>query len=119
MAFTEHQVREFAEAWKRRMAAQRGRVDPRREALLGKLDAAAALVRQAGAQRVWLIGSLAWGLFDKYSDVDLVVLGLPAAAELDARRAVEALLDCRVDLLPLELLDVDFAQRVIGQGRKL
>jgi len=61
------------------------------------------LVRDWGARRVVLFGSLATGGFRASSDIDLVVEGLAPATFFHACAAVDRLAgDLLVDLVPLE-----------------
>ncbi len=119
MPYTDEDVRIFAEAWKRRMAESRAGVEARRRRLEERLPRAAELLRALGAERVWLVGSLAWGLFDERSDVDLAVRGLPAERDVESLDAVEKLLGARVDLIRVETVDAAFARRIEQEGHPL
>ena len=57
------------------------------------------ILRRYGATRGWLFGSIAAGLCHARSDVDLLVLGVPAAAYWAPRHDLEQALDRPVDLL--------------------
>lgn len=70
-------------------------------------------------RRAWLVGSLAWGGFDLGSDVDLVVEGLAEADAAALWDHLSAELGARVDLLRLESLPSDFANRVKREGEPL
>lgn len=112
-----------AEAVARRLRAEaRARDDEalrRAEGLLGRMGDAAALLRAAGAGRVWLFGSLAEGRPRPESDVDLAVEGLPGAAFFEALAALMTLFGTRVDLVRLEEAPDSLRERVLALGRPL
>ena len=56
------------------------------------------LLEAAGAHRVWLFGTLAWGGFHEASDVDVAVEGLDADAQAEAWLDAERLLGVPVDV---------------------
>jgi predicted nucleotidyltransferase len=92
--------------------------DEARAAMLRERVATAApvLLRDAGASRAWLIGSLAWGGFGVRSDVDLVVEGVPNERIGEAWAALSNALDAPVDVLRLETLPAPFRARVLAEG---
>ncbi len=108
---------ELARTLVSRHAERRAREEARAEVLLDSLHReVSALKRQGAVERVWLIGSLAWGHFGSGSDVDLVVQGVseefvPALWDELTRR-----LRAPVDLLRIETLDEGFAERVRSEG---
>lgn len=67
-------------------------------------------------ERVWLIGSLAWGGFGARSDVDLVISGLSAERALELETLVARIASAPVELLALEDLPQAFRQRVEREG---
>lgn len=101
----------------RRRAEERVRADERAEVLWVRVrEATAQLLAEGAISRAWLIGSLAWGAHGRGSDVDLVVEGLdPQAAPLVWDR-LSGELGARVDLLRIESLERDFADRVRAEG---
>lgn len=98
---------------------ERARAGAAREALTGALPALTAALVRLGARRVWLFGSLAWGLADQASDIDLATEGLPAAAHLRAQGELLLLAPGRVDLVRLEDAPEALATRVREEGRLL
>lgn len=85
-------AREAAEAAERAMRARR---------LADAL--AAALRREYGVARVWVMGSLARGRFGPASDIDLVAEGIPPSKLFAASAMVQRLAgDVEVDLAPFE-----------------
>lgn len=75
-----------------------------------------ALVRQFGAKRIILFGSLARGQFSAGSDMDLAVEGIAREAFFAALAHVNRLTPLWVDLKPLEDLEPHFCQRVLATG---
>jgi len=79
----------------------------------------ACVLREAGAKRVVLFGSLAGGLFRRNSDIDIAVAGLPEQVlaryeqdfSLRAGRTVEL---ANIDLMPAALRD-----RIDSSGQEL
>jgi predicted nucleotidyltransferase len=74
------------------------------------------LVRQFGAIRIILFGSLARGRFAPDSDIDLAVEGIAPEHYFAALAAINRLTRRWVDLKPLEDLDPHFRQRVLTTG---
>jgi len=76
-----------------------------------------AIVREQGlSNRIWLIGSLAWGGFDESSDVDVVVRDLSEGQLAWLWHHLEHGLRLPVDVLRLEELPEDFRIRVLSEG---
>lgn len=72
--------------------------------------------RDLGVERVWLIGSLAWGGFGLRSDIDVVVENAgPEVMNAVAERIGEAT-GRAVDVLALEALPPSFRKRVLADG---
>jgi predicted nucleotidyltransferase len=78
------------------------------------------LVRQHGARRVVLIGSLFDGVFREASDIDLAVEGIPGAALYRAAAELEDLArPFRVDLIPIEDASPDVRRKIETKGQVL
>lgn len=92
------------------------RARARADGLRAKLPAAAALLRQAGAQQVWLLGSLASGTPHVESEVDLAVEALPSALYFDVLADLMELFGTRVDLVALETAPESLRERVFATG---
>ena len=78
------------------------------------------LVKDFGAEAVYLFGSLAWS--DTHSpetDIDLAVLGLPPEQYFEAIGFLERESNFPVDLVELEKLSNHFRERILNEGRKL
>jgi len=107
-------------AFVRRSAASEARaVEARRAFLRSLLAPAARLLAARGAQRVWVVGSLAWGGLHPGSDLDLAVAGLPPERWGDARAALWELAGEPVDLIPLEAAAETLRVRILETGEEL
>ena len=84
-------------------------------ALPGLTDRLVAL----GARRVWLFGSLAWGVPHERSDIDLAVEGLPKDQFWEAYGAVLDEAPSDFNLVEVEHIDAGFAARIRDHGRLL
>ncbi len=112
-------VEHVAERLRAEARAGDAAVEERTRRLCVKLDAAADLLRAAGAARVWLFGSLAVGSARLESDVDLAVEKLPPARYFDVLSALMALFETRVDLVAMEEAPQALRERVLDTGRLL
>lgn len=75
-----------------------------------------ALAATAGAERVWLFGSLAWGEPHEHNDVDLAVAGLDElACDRFAAEAYMAI-GAPVDVVRLETAPPSLADRIVAAG---
>ena len=77
------------------------------------------LVRDHGALRVWLFGSLAWGAADGQSDLDLATEGLPTGEYFRALGALLERAPGRVDLVRLEDAPESLRARILAEGEVL
>lgn len=90
------------------------------EAMLVAQRLATVLVRDHGARRVVLFGSLATGRFGPGSDIDLAVEGLAPGTVIDVGVALEPLAGrFQLDLVRLEALPDGFRARVERDGMTL
>jgi predicted nucleotidyltransferase len=108
-----------AARWRGRAEGERARARTRADALRARLPAAAARLRAAGADRVWLFGSLAGGHPHAETDVDLAVEGLPSSEYFGALAALMDILDAPVDLVRLEDAPESLDERVRATGEAL
>ncbi len=84
-----------------------------------RLAAAANLLRQKGARRIWLFGSLAAGGHPhSNSDVDLAVEGLPAVGLIRTLLELEEVLGVDVDLIRLEESSESLRARIASEGEE-
>lgn len=106
--------------WRRRRTqrqAESRRLAQQARADLGRV--VDALVREFGAKRIILFGSLVRGRFSAGSDIDLAVEGIPHSDYFAALTAANRLTRLWVDLKPLEDLDPHFRQCVLTTGEQV
>lgn len=95
------------------------RTAERRAVALDALKRADALARAAGGRLV-VFGSLAEGGFDDRSDLDVVLIGLPAGPDGDVAAEVDTLLTLagfEADVIPERFLSPSLRDRVMSHGR--
>lgn len=81
---------------------------------------AARFLREQGARRVWLFGSLARGMpQDSRSDLDLAVEGLPPDRYLSCLGELLMRMPLSVDLVELERASVAIRNAIMDQGLEL
>lgn len=94
----------------------------RREDALAAARQAAELLRQRGAKRVWLFGSLAGSrTFWEHSDIDLAVEGLPPQENYWQLYAelMKAAGPFNLDLVLLEEAPPDLQKAILTEGKEL
>jgi predicted nucleotidyltransferase len=115
-----HDVSEYVEAWRERLARQEREGQKRVQHLRQVAQACAhRLVQGLGASKVYLFGSLLEeGFAHDRSDIDLAVEGLDSRLYLSALRDLGELLPAGVelDLVLLEQAWPDLAERVKTEG---
>lgn len=85
-----------------------------------KLEAVVELlVNEFKAEKIILFGSLVKGDFDRESDIDLAVEGIPTADYFEVLARINSLSDHWIDLKPLEALEPHFLERVLQTGECL
>lgn len=108
---------QLAETIKRRVRARNAELREQADRLRVEVQRWADEKVAAGtATRIWLIGSLATGLWGESSDVDVVVEGAPTAAEGRLWNELGERLGVEVDLLRIEDLPASFAESVRSTG---
>jgi predicted nucleotidyltransferase len=108
---------QLAETIKRRVRARNAELREQADRLRAEVQRWANEKVAAGtATRLWLIGSLATGLWGESSDVDVVVEGAPTAAEGRLWNELGERLGVEVDLLRIEDLPASFAESVRSTG---
>ena len=98
---------------------ERARVEAgaeRASRLRERLPEAVRRLRERGARRVWLFGSLAEGGVRETSDVDLAVDGLPATGYFGVLADMMAVFGCSVDLVRLEAASDSLRERILTEG---
>jgi predicted nucleotidyltransferase len=106
-------------AFEARLREREATTSARVEGLRASLPRLRAALAEAGAARVWLIGSLAWGRPHPGSDLDLVTEGASEHAIADLRVAIARLCDVPVDVMRLEALPPAVADRIRRHGEEL
>lgn len=111
----------YIQAWKARL---RGQDEERRtRAQRAWADAermAQVLVRDFGAQAVYVFGSLLReGAFREDSDIDLAVAGLAPERYFSALAEIGNLTECAVDVVRLEQASEALRETVVREGRIL
>lgn len=108
---------EFIESWRRRFVAQEAESRALAAQARLALTEAIAILRQHGAKRIILFGSLHQGRrFNRGSDIDLAVEGIPPAKFIRAGADLMMALDWPVDLKPLEEVDDFFRKMILQKG---
>jgi predicted nucleotidyltransferase len=87
--------------------------------ILARLPAVVRSLREAGALRILLFGSLAEERARPDSDLDLAVGGLPADRYFAALAEAMRLAACPVDLVRLEDASESLRERITNEGREL
>lgn len=77
------------------------------------------LVNEFKVKKIILFGSLVRGNFDRESDIDLAVEGIPPSHYFQALAKINSMSDRWIDLKPLEALEPHFLQRVLQTGECL
>jgi predicted nucleotidyltransferase len=92
----------------------------RSERLRALVPEMSTVLRDRGAKRVWLFGSLATGAVPHAgTDVDLCVEGVEEAAVPDLTLALEELARARVDLVRWEAASARLRSRVLRDGLEI
>ena len=107
--------------WASRFAADAAQLEQRRQAGLKQAHAAAAALRQTWPEieAIHLFGSVLDERFRDHSDLDLLVVGLPAAALIDAIGLAETSGPLPVDLKRREDFSKDLAERLLRRSQTL
>jgi predicted nucleotidyltransferase len=106
---------EYIETWRRRFAAQEAESRALAAQARLALNEAVAILKNHGAKRIILFGSLHQGeRFHRGSDIDLAVEGIPPQKFIRASADLMMALDWPIDLKPLDEVD-DFFRKIILQ----
>jgi predicted nucleotidyltransferase len=100
----------------RQTELRRVRAAARAARLRTELPRARRLLRDYGADRILLFGSLQSGTFSEHSDVDLAVESLPSEAYFPALADLLAIFAVPVDLVRLEEASSELRERILTQG---
>ena len=109
--------RDYRAAWDERLRREEKEVERKRDLLLDKIRLCADKLRELGARRITVFGSLVTGGFRKDSDVDIAVEGLSAEAYFKALGLLEEMLDdVRFDLVDIREALPSVAKRIRREG---
>jgi len=104
----------------RRLEAKRAEKGAeRRRELEAQLPEARDVLREKGADRVWVFGSVANGETTSSSDLDLAVEGLASRQYFPALGELSRRVTCEVDLVRMEEAPDSLRERVLAEGREL
>lgn len=119
-AISERDMSAYAAGFRARMAAReklRKEIEARAEEAVARV--VERLRSRPGIRRIFLFGSLAKGTFQKGSDIDLAVEGLPAELHMRVAAELEREEDFDLDLQRWEELSEGFRSAIRSYGRIL
>jgi predicted nucleotidyltransferase len=94
---------EYINGWMQRIRNDEKRAEVERKRAFTKAKKAAVfLAKKYDVDKVVLFGSVISGTFNKASDIDIAVSGLPAEIYIRAIVELEELINANVDLKPIE-----------------
>lgn len=106
--------------WRRRFEAKKAESRALSSRARGDLEAAISILKNYGAKRVLLFGSLCKsGHFRPGSDIDLAVEGIPPDKITRAAADLMMTLEWPTDLKPIEEMDAFFRLRILESGELL
>ena len=110
--------RSYIEAWQKRLRQEREALDQAAQQARKQAQVCAkALVEEYGAERIYLIGSLARGRgFHPHSDIDLAVAGIAPERYFAVLADVAERADREVDLILLESATPALLECVANEG---
>lgn len=112
---------EYAKAWRKRQKdEEKLRVKRLQQAREAAVKLTELLVRNYGAEEVWLFGSLTRSRsFHRNSDIDLAATGLPAQEFFRILAQLNAATDFTVDLVDLDACPPWLATAIRKEGKLL
>lgn len=84
-----------------------------------KLVQTTEYLKSIGCKEIILFGSLSDGTFDKFSDIDLAISGISPGAYFRTVAVLSSLVGWKVDLVAIDYISKDFAQRIRKRGKIL
>ena len=84
-----------------------------------KLTKGIEYLKSIGCKEIILFGSLSNGRFDKFSDIDLAVSGISPGAYFRTVAVLSSMVGWKVDLVAIDYVSKDFAQRIRKRGKIL
>lgn len=110
----------YREAWNRRLRKEEEALKQKRRLLIKKVRLCAEKIKDLGAKRVILFGSLAANRFRKDSDVDMAVEGLSVDAYFKALGILEEILgDVSFDLVDMQEALPSVVRKIKEEGIEL
>jgi predicted nucleotidyltransferase len=84
-----------------------------------KLAEATEYLKSIGCKEIILFGSLSDGTFDRFSDIDLAISGISPGAYFRTVAVLSSRVGWKVDLVAIDYISKDFAQRIRKRGKIL
>jgi len=84
-----------------------------------KLTKGIEYLKSIGCKEIILFGSLSNGRFGKFSDIDLAVSGISPGAYFRTVAVLSSMVGWKVDLVAIDYVSKDFAQRIRKRGKIL
>ncbi len=84
-----------------------------------KLTIAIEYLKSIGCREVILFGSLANGIADESSDIDLAVTGISPRTYFKTVAVISSIVEWKVDLITMDYIPKDFEERIRKEGRIL
>ncbi len=76
-------------------------------------------LKSIGCKEIILFGSLADGTFDKFSDIDLAVSGIPPLKYFEAIVVLPDILNHNVDLIAFDFISEEFKKKIRAEGETI
>lgn len=110
----------YREAWDRRLRKEEEAIEKKRKLLIKKIRVCAEKIKNLGAKRVILFGSLAESRLRKDSDVDIAFEGLSVDAYFKALGILEEILgDVSFDLVDMQEALPSVVRKIEKEGIEL
>ena len=84
-----------------------------------KLVIAIEYLKSIGCKEIILFGSLANGLADESSDIDLAVAGISPRTYFKTVAIISSIVGCKVDLITIDHIPEDFKEKIRKEGKIL
>ena len=84
-----------------------------------RLIIATKYLKSIGCREIILFGSLANGIADESSDIDLAISGISPRTYFKTVAVISSIVGCKVDLITIDYIPKDFKEKIRKEGRKL
>lgn len=84
-----------------------------------RLKLAEEYLKSVGCKEIILFGSLANGMADKFSDIDLAVSGISPDIYFKSLAEISSVVGWKVDLVSMDYISADFKESIQKHGRCL